>query len=143
MSQFNNVFLIDDDGVFNFITARTIKNLTFAEKVTTFDNAQTAFQELQQLSRYKPEEFPDMIFLDLNMPKMNGWEFLNEYEKISDSLVKKCKIVILTSSIDGADIKYSKSYKAVTDFVSKPLTVERLQGITDEPQSTTNDNKIT
>ena len=127
MPQINNVILIDDDEMFNFINVKTMEKATFAHKVKIFDNATTALDELRQLSISNPHEFPDIIFLDINMPVMNGWEFLDEFEKFSESLVGNCKVFMLTSSIDQSDITKSKNYRLVNDFISKPLTEKRLQ----------------
>ena len=135
MRQINSVFLIDDNETFNLIHVRTMEKANFAEKIKTFDNANAALDDLRQLSGIYPDEFPDMIFLDINMPVMNGWEFLNELRKFSDSLLENCKVFMLTSSIDQNDIEHSKHYKPVYDFISKPLTVERLHLISDEAQS--------
>ena len=126
MPQINNVILIDDDEMFNFINEKTMEKATFAQKVKTFDNANSALDELRQLSISNPDEFPDIIFLDINMPVMNGWEFLDEFMKFSESLIENCKVFMLTSSIDQNDIKKSKDYKMVNDFISKPLTAGRL-----------------
>lgn len=127
MAQINNVILIDDDEMFNFINVKTMEKVTFAQKVKTFDNANSALEELRELSLSNPDEFPDIIFLDINMPVMNGWEFLDECAKFSESLLENCKVFMLTSSIDQNDMEKSKDYKIVNDFISKPLTAKRLQ----------------
>ena len=127
MSRINNVILIDDDEMFNFINVKTMEKVSFAQHVKTFDNATAALDELRIISSSNQHEFPDIIFLDINMPEMNGWEFLDELTKFSEVLLEHCKIYMLTSSIDQNDIKKSKDYKMVNDFISKPLTPRRLQ----------------
>lgn len=127
MSQINNVILIDDDEMFNFINLKTMEKVAFAQHVKTFDNAAAALDELRILSNSNPGEFPDIIFLDINMPEMNGWDFLDELTKFSEVLLENCKVFMLTSSIDQNDVKKAKDYKMVNDFISKPLTTGRLQ----------------
>lgn len=136
MVQIDNVFLIDDSETFNFMHKRIMEKADFAQKVKTFDNAASALNILKELPLSHPENFPDMIFLDISMPEMNGWEFLDSIVGLSDSVLKNCKIYILTSSIDKDDVAHSKKYEMISDFISKPLTVERLQAISVEPHST-------
>lgn len=138
MPHINNVLLIDDQESFNFMHEKTIEKAEFSHDIKTFESGATALAYLWRLSLSNPEKFPDMIFLDLNMPVMSGWDFLDSIKNLSDSVLKNCKIFILTSSIDNRDIEQSKEYKMVTDFISKPLTEKRLQDISVEPHSTTN-----
>ena len=67
-----------------------------------------------------------MVFLDINMPGKNGWDFLDEFERMCDEIKKNCKVYMLTSSIDPSDVKKSQSYETVKDFIIKPLTKEKL-----------------
>jgi CheY-like chemotaxis protein len=72
-------------------------------------------------------QIPDIIFLDLNMPVMNGWDFLEHFSKEFYPQFNAIKVVILSSTIDPSDYLKAKQYEAVTHFLSKPLTVEMLQ----------------
>lgn len=129
MDQIKNVLLIDDEHLFNFINKEIIKMETFAGTVNSHMNAKKALQELKTLSECGSLGFPEVIFLDINMPVMDGWEFLQEFEKLPEPVISKCKVYILSSSIDPSDVEKSKSYKSVKDFFSKPLTPKILESI--------------
>lgn len=120
------VMLIDDDVVTNMINTKVIK-MNFSFDVNNYVNAQFALQQLKQCYQSSPEKLPFIIFLDINMPIMDGWEFLEEFQKLPAVVQAKSKIVVLTSSIDSEDIEKSKTYPVVSDFVSKPLTVQKLK----------------
>jgi CheY-like chemotaxis protein len=122
----NNILLIDDDTTLNFLHTKLIERSGFVKKVMTSNYANIALHDLKNILNTTPDLFPELIFLDLNMPYMDGWEFLDEYEKFSDQVHKKTKLFILTSSIDPKDIERSKNYKTVNRFFSKPLSIEKL-----------------
>jgi CheY-like chemotaxis protein len=126
MKPINSVLLIDDDNIFNFLNKKIIEYENFARKVSSQVNPGKALEELRQLYQSENEKFPEMIFLDINMPVMDGWEFLEEFEKFPENILEKCKVFILSSSIDPRDIEKSKTYKTVKDFISKPLSPEIL-----------------
>ena len=140
MVKIDNVFLIDDSEIFNFMHAKAMEKAGFAQKVRVFDNATSALEILKQLPVSHPENFPDVIFLDISMPEMDGWEFLDSIVDLSTTVLTNCRIYILTSSIDENDVAHSKQYDMVSDFISKPLTPERLQAISVEPHSTSKRN---
>lgn len=111
--------LIDDDEINNFVNSKLI-SITHPEiQVDTFQHAKSALEKLQ--SGY----LPDIILLDLNMPELNGWEFINEFKKLN----LKIPIYILTSSIDHFDWKKSRQYAEVIDFIDKPLSRIKIQKI--------------
>jgi len=120
------VLLVDDDPVTNMINGKIISMHT-QFKVEAFVNAKEALSKCTQLIAETPELFPDIIFLDINMPIMDGWEFLEEFEKYPSEILKKCSVYLLTSSIDAEDIAKSKEYRSVVELISKPLTASRIQ----------------
>ena len=120
------IMLIDDDAVTNMINTKIIKmNSSF--DVHEYANAELALEQLKQWCQSYPEKLPFIIFLDINMPIMDGWEFLEKFQELPNIAHEKSKIFVLTSSIDVEDIEKAKAYRVVGDFVSKPLTSEKLK----------------
>lgn len=120
--------LIDDDAITNMINDKIIK-MNFDFDVHDYTNAQAALDQLGQWSQSSHEKLPRLIFLDINMPIMDGWEFLREFKKLPGIVHEVSKIHILTSSIDHEDIEKAKSSQLVNDFISKPLTSEKLKSL--------------
>jgi CheY-like chemotaxis protein len=116
------ILLIDDDPVNNMVNTRIIQKNTGLD-VMVYDSARDA---LHHLSKSAPAEFPGLIFLDINMPDMDGWKFLEALHALPLELREECRIVMLTSSIDIHDIKKAKTYPFVQDFISKPLTRDEV-----------------
>lgn len=125
METFNKVLLIDDDDIVNSINSVIIKHAKFANEVESINNVPNAIDFLNQLK--STGDTPDIIFLDLNMPGQDGWDFIEEYEKIG--LNGSTKVIMLTSSISAKDEERASSSKAITAFISKPLSPELLETI--------------
>jgi len=115
------IYLIDDDEIQNLINTRVISIVSDGIEVKAFTSAENALANLKS----KQDGLPDMIFLDMNMPKMNGWDFLDAYE----SEENKVKVYMLSSSINNKDIQKSETYDIVNGFICKPLVVEKLAEI--------------
>jgi CheY-like chemotaxis protein len=120
-------YLIDDDHISIFITAQTLRLENFSEDIQTFHSAEDALDRL--LGETGIKERPQVIFLDLNMPGMNGWEFLETIKPYENQLISTCRIYILTSSLDFADTMRIKDYPLVTDLLHKPIGPEDIQVI--------------
>jgi CheY-like chemotaxis protein len=114
-----NVMLIDDDEMTNMIHSVIMSRMGASMEASPFTQAQVALTYLES----HPEKWPDVIFLDINMPVMDGWGFLDAYQNIGCT----AKLFMLTSSIDPRDVTRALSYPEVEDFVSKPLTIEILR----------------
>lgn len=130
MMKLQQIILIDDDAIINFVHNSLIKSLDLAHEVTVFEQAKDA---LTYLSASSEERSGDtrLLLLDINMPGMNGWEFLDAF--ISASLHEKTGlyICIVSSSISQEDRKRAADYGIVRQFISKPLNRENLTDLVD------------
>ncbi|WP_114784058.1 response regulator [Botryobacter ruber] len=120
------VFIVDDDEISIFILESFLMTEGFAEEFVGFLDAEEALQVLLDAA---DEDLPEIIFLDLNMPVLSGWDFLDALQPYEDKLLGKCSIYILTSSVDPAEIKRARDYKLVVDYLHKPLTEEAIEKI--------------
>ncbi|TAF45111.1 MAG: response regulator [Sphingobacteriales bacterium] len=121
--------IIDDDEINNFIAQMLINKMPPFANVSTCLNGQIGINFLIS-NLAQPQNLPDIILLDINMPVMNGWQFLEEYQKtILPFLNKKIIINIVSSSVSDTDITKSKSYSFVNKFISKPLTTQIVDAI--------------
>ena len=123
-NRYKTCLLIDDNYIDNFVTRRILEGSNFADKVIVTQSATEAIQSLRSGSVQ-----PDVIFLDIRMPLMGGFEFLQEYEKIDIQGKDDIKIFLLSSSLDPADMKKSINNKFITQFIHKPLTQKALDEI--------------
>ena len=119
--------LIDDDFIHQFGMKRMIQRYQPSEAVIEFSNGLDAINFFK--APHADEEIPELIFLDINMPVMNGWEFMEEFVKIRATIQKKIDIYILSSSTDSIDIQKAKSNPEITDYIVKPLTPDLLKNI--------------
>lgn len=126
MSVLKTVLLIDDDQINNFVCENIITTENFAQEVISYEWAEEALNFLKECAESEPEKFPGLIFLDVNMPGMDGWTFLEEYEKLPEGITGKCCLFMLSSAVDRKDIICAKSHTMVKDFFSKPLSPEIL-----------------
>lgn len=126
-----SILLVDDDEINNFISIKLIKKALVNSDITACLNGKFAIDQLVKIRDTDPEELPDYILLDINMPIMNGWEFLEEYKRLRLDQAGKTRIYIISSSVFSNDINKAKSYSLVKDFVSKPLNIEKIRELFD------------
>jgi len=123
-----SVLIIDNDPIYRTISQKIIEKLDLAETIFVEKNGYTAIDFIINVLATK-SKLPEIIFLDIEMPVMNGWEFMDEYCKIENTLLKGIEIYIVSSSISKLDKDKAKSYSEIKDFISKPLTIENLKTI--------------
>ena len=119
MTYCKTVWLIDDDEFSSQLSANILQAYKFASEIRFFTSAQEALVALK--GSVERGDFPDFIFLDLNMPVVDGWDFLQAYRKFGKEVKENSTLYILSSSVDEDDISKSKLYEDVRDFLSKPL----------------------
>ncbi|MBV9960921.1 MAG: response regulator [Parafilimonas sp.] len=123
-----NVLLIDDDTIYQFVSCKTLEATGHANKIKVCSNGEEACRFLEE-NMYNTNELPDVILLDVNMPVMNGWQFLDAYQSLKANLVKEIQIFLVTSSMNDQDKEYSKRYNCVQDYIVKPLVREKISDI--------------
>ena len=124
----SKLILIDDDFIYHKIAQFMIKGYSPVQDVVSSTDGRATLDYLIE-NKSNNENLPDYIFVDLNMPEYNGWDFLNGYKKVSDSFTKAIQVYIVSSSISPTDIKRSKNYSFVNSFIIKPLNREFLQAL--------------
>ena len=125
MTHIKLITLVDDDEVFVFLTKSIIKQTQIPVKISTFGNGFDALQFIKE-NYDKVEVLPEVILLDLSMPIMNGWQFLNEFCRIAPRAGKKITVYICSSSISPDDVARAKTYDTVSDYIIKPVTKDKL-----------------
>lgn len=120
--------IIDDDEIYLFSVKKIIEINKLSDKVLEFKNGQEALEFFTQYHN-DCDALPDVIFLDINMPMMNGWEFIEEFQKIKPAISKDIMLYVVSSSVDKMDVDKAKSQASVHDYLTKPITASQLQSI--------------
>ena len=118
-----NLLVIDDDDINIFIIKKIVEKTGFAVNMTAKTNGQLAIEYLEEIAN-DLEKSPHLILVDINMPVLNGWEFIEAYEKMN--VKKAVDMYMLSSSVYENDIEKAKTYNVVKGFISKPLSIDRL-----------------
>ncbi|GAB3824136.1 response regulator [Hymenobacter jeollabukensis] len=127
------IYLIDDDSLGNYLTEALLRLENFASQIRTYESAEDALEELLQA----PVP-PRVIFLDLNMPVMSGWDFLEALAPYRPRLLGQCHIYILTSSLALSDMEKARTYDLVSGLIHKPIDREEIRAI--QAELTTEDH---
>jgi CheY-like chemotaxis protein len=126
----DQILCVDDDPITLMLCKKVIIKASFSNEIITSQNGEEALQYFNTLKYANTEQLkkhPQLIFLDLNMPVMGGWEFLDHFNSEAFSEFKNIKIIVLSSTIDPEDLEKSKTYPMVIDFLSKPITLTMLE----------------
>jgi len=116
--------IIDDDTVYVSLVRKLIKVKKLSNNILVFKNGKDAIEFFKNAN-----SLPDLILLDLNMPIMNGWEFLDEFRPIRKRSKKSLNLYVVSSSIDPTDSKKAKSIECVRDYISKPISIQSFEQI--------------
>jgi len=130
--KYFSVMLIDDNEIDNLINQKIIEASNICNNVYVHTGAKSAIEFLKNIEKlpdHSAKILPDIVFLDIDMPLMDGFQFLDLFDKLKPETKAKCKIVMLTSSINPQDISKSKNYQYVKKYINKPLTQQNLSNL--------------
>ncbi|WP_228234879.1 response regulator [Allomuricauda sp. M10] len=123
-----NVFVVDDDDIYQFTLKVTLRSIPSVKSISTFSDGAEALEHIMA-NKDELEALPDIIFLDINMPVMDGFQFMDEFVDLLPGLNKEIKVYLVSSSIDPMDIKKARRIDAVSDYLVKPLKSEDIKDI--------------
>lgn len=122
------IAIVDDDSIFQFIAKKQIESINSENKIIIFSDGKDAIDFIDQ-NIADSNILPDIIFLDINMPVMNGWQFLNAYARFKIKIKKEIIIYIVSSSNNPDDSMKAKSIHDVADYIIKPITREKYVSV--------------
>ena len=125
MTTLKTLTIVDDNDIFVFLTTKIIEQTNLVDLIKVFGNGLDAINFLKE-NKNNVDALPDIILLDLSMPIMNGWQFLEKYNKLNPTIGKKITIYICSSSISPDDITRAKTISEVSDYIIKPITKDKL-----------------
>lgn len=128
--RFKKVMVIDDNEFDCYITAKLIGNTNLATEVLEFNSAELALQYLVE-NQNDLHMLPELIFLDIYMPLMDGFDFINMFRLLPEAVVSHCELCIVSTTVDDYYIHKAKIDESIRLFTSKPITVEFLQSLTE------------
>jgi CheY-like chemotaxis protein len=124
----SHILLIDDDNITNFLNKKIILNSGLADSIEAFDSGNEAIKYIHDiLDGMLSKEVPDLILLDIMMPVMDGFDVLDELQKLPAATRENMRVIMLSSSLDKRDQERAMGYDMVTDFLSKPLTIKNIR----------------
>lgn len=124
-----NLCLIEDDNIQQFVVSKMVEKYAIADDIIPFYNGEEAIAYFKKIA--KSNKLPDVIFLDINMPIMDGWEFLTEFEKIKDQFNKEIPVFMLTSSLNTSDESKAQTFESVKGYITKPCKGENIKNLVD------------
>ncbi|MBX6379622.1 MAG: response regulator [Thermoflavifilum aggregans] len=121
VAKYHLIMIVDDNYIDRYVAESCLKKLQVCEQVVSLESGQEALQYLQS-HESSPESVPDIILLDIRMPGMDGFEFLDAFSKLPASIREHCEIVMLSSTIDPYDLDRIRQHEIVKRFISKPFS---------------------
>lgn len=137
MNNHFNICVIDDDDIYQFTITKILSSIKMNKKILLFSDGEEALDFMID-NLYSDSELPDVIFLDINMPIMDGFQFMEEYVKLKPKLNKEITIYMVSSSVDPVDIAKAKSISDISDYIIKPIEVKQLKAIMADLQENSN-----
>lgn len=128
MSKPYTICIVDDDEIYKFTMKKMIESNGLATKLIFFSDGEEAINFMID-NVANSIDLPDLIFLDINMPIMDGFQFMEEYVKLKPIMEKKIIIYMATSSVDGADIERFQKISEISDYIVKPIKSDELKSI--------------
>src|SRR5574343_165359 len=128
MTKINTIYLVDDDDIFQYLTRKVIEETKKVATICEFKNGETAIESIKSAIETKGE-LPELILLDLSMPIMDGWDFLDELQSIKPMIHSQIIIYIVSSTISPKDIQRVSTYAEVKDYVIKPITKQKFNDV--------------
>jgi CheY-like chemotaxis protein len=129
MNKIKNVCVVDDDELFQFVMRQHFERLELVEHIHKFTDGEQALNYIRQ-NLDTPENLPDLVLLDVNMPYMDGWQFMREYVKLP--MHKQIKVYILTSSTHESDLQKAKEFPTLAGYLVKPIGKNIIKEILSE-----------
>lgn len=123
-----NVFVVDDDDIYQFTIKVTLRGIPAVQSTSTFADGAEALEYIV-VHQNEEDKLPDIIFLDINMPVMDGFQFMEEFAELLPSLKKSIKVYMVSSSMDPKDIKKAKRFDEISDYLIKPLNSKDIKEI--------------
>lgn len=128
MKKIDLACIIDDDQIYVYAMKKMIEVNNLCDNLIIFDNGASALDYLKPIMNNE-DGVPDIILLDINMPVMDGWDFMEEFVKLNPSAKNKVTIYMISSSVNEEDVNKAHSYSEISDYIVKPITVEKLKEI--------------
>lgn len=124
----SHILLIDDDNITNFLNKKIIMNSGLASSIEAFDSGNDAIRYIHDIfDGVLSKPVPELILLDIMMPVMDGFDVLDELQKLPAATKENMRVIMLSSSLDKRDRDRAMTYSMVTDFLSKPLTIKNIK----------------
>jgi CheY-like chemotaxis protein len=134
--MFYKILFVDDDPITLMLCKKVIAKSSFANEISTAQDGEEALKYFNTLkydsTKSTTDKIPQLIFLDLNMPVMGGWEFLEHFTSDAYTEFSDTKVIILSSTIDPEDLERAKKFPVIIDFLSKPITTSMIEYLKDK-----------